>query len=347
MLCRGVCRVVLRLIANILSYRLGFRNGSYKIMNLNSKIDETIVQFTIRSNFTEKGGVVMDLDGTAVHEENGRTYIPEPVEQGLKALYDRGRPVVLNSLRFPLSVMRTFGKEWLAISGAPIPVVSMNGSQIGYVQRDDKDELCFEEITAFTLSANEIDACLAGVEALLADGIRDVLLFYYPRDWRMGEIIWTPVAEKVVHVKEKYLSASSVTAVELGKLQEQLHSEEICMIFLLIERPADDLMAYQHSKPSSFFTTKGVDKLTGSRAAADFIGFSLEDSLGAGDTPMDVFLNGVGLAVHVGPMALDFRGISHTIQVENSFELGDVLFRLAGIQEQVNSAENASSKQAG
>jgi hypothetical protein len=29
-----------------------------------------------------------------------------------------GRPVVLNSLRFPLSVMRTLGKEWLAIANA-------------------------------------------------------------------------------------------------------------------------------------------------------------------------------------------------------------------------------------
>ena len=56
-------------------------------------------------------------------------------------------------------------------------------------------------------------------------------------------------------------------------------------------------------------------------------------SLGAGDTVMDVFLNGVGLAVHVGPMDLPFSGLQNTIHVDNSFELGDVLFRLAGIQE--------------
>jgi hypothetical protein len=229
--------------------------------------------------------------------------------------------------------MRTFGKEWLAISGAPIPVVSMNGSQIGFVLRDKKNELCFEEITAYPLTANEIDDVLAGVGALLKDNIRDVLLFYYPRDWREGEIIWTPVAEKVIHVKEKYTSASSVTAVELDKLREQLHAEDICMIFLLVERSADDLMAYQHSKPSSFFTTKGVDKLTGARAAAGHVGFDLRDSLGAGDTPMDVFLNGVSLAVHVGPFDLDFRGLQNTIRVKDSFELGDVLFRLAGLQE--------------
>lgn len=307
-------------------------------MALNNEVDAALQEFALTTQFTKSGGVITDLDGTAVHEENGRTYIPEPVEFGLKALYERGRPVVLNSLRFPMSVMRTFGKEWLAISGAPIPVISMNGSQIGFVDRDEKGELCFEEIAAFTLTPNEIDAVLAGVDALLDDDIRDVLLFYYPRDWRMGEIIWTPVAEKVDHIKEKYQSASAVTAVEMDKLQEQLHAEEICMMFLLIERPADDLMAYQHSKPSSFFTTKGVDKLTGTRAAAEHLGFGLENSVGAGDTPMDSFLDGVGLAVHVGGMELPFRGTHSTIKVKDSFELGDVLFRLAGIQEMVNDA---------
>ena len=305
-------------------------------MVLNRQIENEIGDFAHKSAFLSHGGVVIDLDGTAVHENNGQVVIPRPVELGLKALYDRGRPVVLNSLRFPLSVMRTFGKEWLDISNSPIPIVSMNGSQVGYIKRDEKSELCFEEVAAFPLTANEIDACLTGVEALLDDGIRDILLFYYPRDWRMGEIIWTPVAERVDHVKQKYLSASAVTAVELDKLQEHLHAEEVCMIFLLIERPADDLMAYQHSKPSSFFTTKGVDKLTGAAAAADYIGFQMDASFGAGDTPMDVFLNGVGMAVHVGPMDLDFRGLITTIRVADSFELGDVLFRLAGIQELEN-----------
>jgi len=67
--------------------------------------------FFQQSRFAASGGVITDLDGTAVHEEQGRIYIPQPVEFGLKVLYDTGRPVVLNSLRFPLSVMRTFGKE--------------------------------------------------------------------------------------------------------------------------------------------------------------------------------------------------------------------------------------------
>ena len=303
-------------------------------MALNIEIEEALRAFVRQSGFAENGGVITDLDGTAVHEADGRIYIPEPVEFGLKALYDAGRPVILNSLRFPLSVMRTFGKEWLAIADAPIPVVSMNGSQIGYVTKDDRDELCFEEIAAFPLESSKIEEVLAGVEKLLDDNIRDVLLFYYPRDWRLGEIIWTPVAEKVEHVKDKYRSASAVSAVELSKLREQLHAEEICMIFLLIERSADDLMAYQHSKPSSFFTRDGVDKLSSTQAIAAHLGIDLNESVGAGDTAMDVFLNGVGLAVQVGRRELPFRGLRQTIQVENSFELGDLLFSLANLEEQ-------------
>lgn len=296
------------------------------------EVDGALKEFLAQSRFYQRGGVITDIDGTAVHEDAGRVYIPPPVEFGLREIYRQGRPVVLNSLRFPLSVMRTFGKEWIAISAAPIPIVSMNGTQLGFVTLSDEGELSFEEIAAFPLAADEIDTVFAGVQNLLDNNVKEVLLFYYPRDWRMGEIIWTPVAENVLPVKEKYKSASSVTAVELGKLREQLAAEEVCMIFLLIERPENDLMAYQHSKPSSFFTHRGIDKLFGAVEIAKHLNFDLNDSIGAGDTPMDIFLNGVGLAVHVGGMNLDFRGLHSTIKVNNSFQLGDLLFRVADLQ---------------
>src|SRR5687768_16369593 len=115
-------------------------------MALSEEVELALSEFAKTSRFTSTGGVITDLDGTAVHEDQGRIYIPEPVEFGLKALYDRRRPVALNSLRFPLSVLRTFRKEWLAISGAPIPVVSMNGSQVVYVTTDTHFELAFEEL---------------------------------------------------------------------------------------------------------------------------------------------------------------------------------------------------------
>jgi hydroxymethylpyrimidine pyrophosphatase-like HAD family hydrolase len=300
------------------------------------EFDEVLRNFLMQSRFAAEGAVVTDLDGTAVHEEHGRVYIPEPVELGLKKLYELGRPVVLNSLRFPLSVMRTFGKEWLAIANAPIPVVSLYGSQIGYVTRDEKNELCFEELDAFPLDAGEIDEVLDRVGQLVDGGVRDLLLFYYPRDWRMGEIIWTPVAEKVIHVKEKYTSASSVTAVELEKLREQLQSEEVCMIFLLVEIPQDQLMAYQHTNRSNFFTHQGVNKLTGTEAIARHLGFSPAHSIGAGDSEMDTFLQGVGLCVQVGGNPrFAFRGLTDTVRINTIFELGDFLLRLADFQREI------------
>jgi hydroxymethylpyrimidine pyrophosphatase-like HAD family hydrolase len=300
------------------------------------EFDEVLRKFLMQSRFATDGAVVTDLDGTAVHEEKGRVYIPEPVEFGLKEIYELGRPVILNSLRFPLSVMRTFGKEWLAIANAPIPVVSLYGSQIGYVTRDAKQELCFEELDAFPLAANEIDEVLARVKTLVDGGVRDLLLFYYPRDWRMGEIIWTPIAEKVIHVKEKYTSASSVTAIDLEKLGEQLHAEEICMIFLLVEIPQDQLMAYQHTNRSNFFTHKGVNKLTGTRAIARHLGFDLEHSIGAGDSEMDKFLEGIGLVVQVGSNPrFAFRGLRETVRINSIFELGDFLLRLAVFQREI------------
>lgn len=302
----------------------------------NLEVDEVLRRFLMQSRFASDGAVITDLDGTAVHEENGRVFIPPPVEYGLKRIYELGRPVVLNSLRFPLSVMRTFGKEWLAIANAPIPVVSLYGSQIGYVTKDEADELCFEEIDAFPLLPEGIDEVLTGVKRLVDGGARDILVFYYPRDWRMGEIIWTPVAEKVIHVKEKYRSASAVSAVELEKLAEQLHSEEICMIFLLIDLPQDQLMAYQHTKRSNFFTRNGVDKLSGTAEIAKHLGVSLADSIGAGDSEMDTFLQGVGFSIQVGGNPhFKFKGIHETVRLNTSFELGDFLFRLADYQKQI------------
>lgn len=297
-----------------------------------AEVNGVLTDFVRSSQFSDLGGVVTDLDGTAVLEEDGRVFVSRPVEYGLRAIYKNGRPVILNSLRFPLSVIRTFGKEWLKIAGAPIPVVSMNGSQAGYISYDENGEILFTEVLAFPLLAEEIDEVLKGVEGLLAGGVREILLFYYPRDWRLGEIIWTPVAEKVDRIKEKYRSASAVFAVEFEKLREQLHAEEICMIFLLIERSSDDLMAYQHSKPSSFFTHKGVDKLSGTAALAERLGIDLDHSIGAGDTRMDCFLSGVGLMVQVGSAALDFKGKTATIKLRDPSEFGDLLFRIAELQ---------------
>ena len=299
-------------------------------MVLSAEIDGKLQHFIEQSSFATSGVVITDLDGTAVHEYQGKIAIPKEVELGLMRHYERGRPLILNSLRFPLSVIRTFGQDWYRLSNAPIPTVTLNGSLMGFVKKnDDETELIFEEAVAFPLSKEEIVAALKGVEAILEGGIKNILVFYYPRDWRIGEVIWTPVPENVIPVKEKYKSASAVTAVEFPKLQDQMLTEEICMIFLLIDAPEDQLMAYQHTKRSNFITHKGVDKLFGAQAMAKFLESDLRESLGAGDTELDNFLSGVGLALLVGNQELAFRGVIDTVKLRDSMELGAVLFRAA------------------
>ena len=91
-------------------------------------------------------------------------------------------------------------------------------------------------------------------------------------------------------------------------------------------------MAFQHAKRSSFVTRKGVDKLSGASEITARLGIDLAQSVGAGDTPMDSFLKGVGLSVHVGPMDLEYHGLIETIKVPDSFALGNMLFQLADLQ---------------
>jgi hydroxymethylpyrimidine pyrophosphatase-like HAD family hydrolase len=295
-------------------------------MRLGEEIDARLRQFIDQSSFATSGLVITDLDGTAVHEYQGKIAIPKEVELGLMRHYERGRPLILNSLRFPLSVIRTFGQEWYKLSNAPIPTVTLNGSLLGFVKKSE-DELVFDEAAAFPLTESEIVETLYGVKGILDGGIKNVLVFYYPRDWRIGEVIWTPGPENILAVKEKYASASAVTAVEFPKLQDQMLSEELCMIFILIDAPQDQLMAYQHTKRDNFITHKGVDKLFGARAMSDVLNGDLRSSLGAGDTELDTFLSGVGLALLVGRKELSFRGVVDTIKLKDSLELGAVLFR--------------------
>ena len=298
-------------------------------MALSAELDTKLQDFIYQSTFATSGAVVTDLDGTAVHEFQGKIIIPKEVELGLMRHYESGRPLMLNSLRFPLSVIRTFGQDWYKLSNAPIPTVTLNGSLMGFVNKTPEEELVFEEAAAFPLTPDEIREALTGVKGIIDGGIKNILVFYYPRDWRIGEVIWTPVPENIISVKEKYLSASAVTAVEFPKLQDQMLAEDICMIFLLIDAPEDQLMAYQHTKRSNFITHKGVDKLFGARALADKLGCELAQSLGAGDTELDSFLSGVGLALIVGNNELKFRGLVETLRLRDSHELGSLLFRAA------------------
>jgi hydroxymethylpyrimidine pyrophosphatase-like HAD family hydrolase len=299
------------------------------------KANAALEAFARESRFGESGAVVTDLDGTAVHELQGISTIPEQVEFGLKALRDRGRPIILNSLRFPLSIIRTFGQEWFRIAGESIPTVSLNGSLLGYVVARPSGEIAFQEIAAYPIPTEEKETVLAGAKALADEGFEELILFFYPRDWRAGESIWTPSPARVAHVAAKYTSASQVTAVQFESLRERLLSSDIAMMFLLVDIPEDRRMAYQHQTPAGFITRKGVDKREGAARMAAHLGVRLADSVGAGDTEMDNFLSEVGLAIHVGAANLPYEGRRATIRVRTSAELGRLLFRLAELHPRV------------
>jgi hydroxymethylpyrimidine pyrophosphatase-like HAD family hydrolase len=303
-------------------------------MPLNELQHLQLQDFFNKSDFCHTGGVVTDLDGTAIHEYQGKYSIPQEVELGLTKIYGLGRPVVINTLRFPLSVMHTFGKDWYRISNCPIPTVLMNGSQLGYIIENSRG-LLYEEIAAFPLTEAEIDHVISKVTDLLSDGIADLLVFFYPRKWQIGELIWTPVKEKIPVVEHKYKSASSVFSGAINDLEETLKGQDICMIFLLIDIPEDKLMAYQHTKKSNFFNHEGIDKRSGAVEIAKHLNFTLSASVGAGDSEMDAFLTEVGLAVHVGNPYLSLKGISPPLKVNGSSEFGELLFQLANMQRTV------------
>ncbi len=290
-----------------------------------------IKRFFSHSKFRTHGAVITDLDGTAVHEFEGRIIIHKAVETGLKRIYHIGRPIVINTLRFPLSVIRTFALDWYTISNAPIPVVLLNGSQLGYITKLG-DEFSFEQLQCFPLSAEEIKTEIEKLQPFIDDGIEDIILFYYPEDWKNGEIIWTPVAERIPHLQKKYSSASSVISIPLNELANELLKNPVCMMLVLIDLPNDKLMAYQHTKRSHFVTHKGVDKLHGAGKIAGLLNFDLEHSIGAGDTDMDNFLKAVGFSVHVGRINLSFEGVRDTLRLRDFVEYGDLLHQFAELQ---------------
>lgn len=290
-------------------------------------------EFAAASHFSQSGGVVTDLDGTAVHEHECRVTIPHGVSHALSRLSSQGRPIVINTLRFPMSVIGTFGQEWYAITNAPLPLISLNGTLIGHLAESRTGAIVFKETDARVLTGEEIEEVLTGVEGLMKAGVDRLLVFHYPRDWRLGERVWTPKRGRVSHVRHKYLSASQVFWGDVDRLRTKLAECEICMMFLLIEQPLDELMAYQHAKPTSFITNADVDKCDGLCRLAASMGVDPANWLGAGDTQMDTFLQAVGLAVHVGSLDIEYRGRHQTVRIRDSIELGTLLFELSALNE--------------
>jgi hypothetical protein len=284
--------------------------------------------FLRRSRYMERGAVITDLDGTAVHEVEGRVTIPPEVEYGLKSVHDSGRQVVINTLRFPRSVLAVFAAEWLCITGDPIPLVSLKGSQVGRVVQGRDGALEFEEWAAFPLTDAEIGEVMQGIEGMVAAGASDLLVFFYPRDWRQGELIWTPEPSRVAAARAKYLSAAEVFTGPVSLLRDRLGAGEVCLVFLLHDVPADRRMAYQHTERARFVTHAGVDKRHGTGEIARRLDIDLDHSVGAGDAETDNFLSAVGLAAIVGNSNLDYKGTMATLRLADPLAWGKVLFEL-------------------
>lgn len=301
-------------------------------MKLSKDNAARVLEFHRTSDFARRGGVITDLDGTALHEEAGRLIVALPVEAGLSALADLGRPVVINTLRFPLNVIDTFGRAWSEITDEPIPLISLNGAVFGRLTPVGEHDVEFTELEALPLSAAEIDSALSNLDSMLEAGRTNLCVFHYPCDWRLGEQIWTPHGDRLDEIRGKYRSASTVFDGGLDRLAQHLRTDGACMLTILADAPEDRLMAYQHGNPNRFVTHRGVDKLSGARRAADHLGFELEQSVGAGDTPMDNFLSGVGLALIVGARELPFQGLVDTIRLPDPAAMGQVLFELSGLQ---------------
>src|SRR5687768_8103508 len=198
-----------------------------------------------------KSFLVLDLDGTALLEDKGKIFISSSVEKGVKSIHDHKMPVILNTLRFPVSVLTTVGEAWYQIADVPILTVLLNGSMSGYIVRAN-GKLEYEELMSFPLNESEILKMLDGIDELIEAKVTDVVLFVYSVDWRAAKTVWTPHADRVEALKLKYRSASRVIAGTLTELRQELLGQEICMACLFIDRPADMLMAYQHTKRNSF-----------------------------------------------------------------------------------------------
>ena len=286
-------------------------------------------RFLRESRFAERGAVMTDLDGTAVHEVEGRVLLSRSVELGLQQVHAAGHEVLINTLRFPLSIMRTLGADWRRATGSDMTAVTLNGSLIGRIVGSPGGALAFEEIEAFPLSAEEIDEVLEGVRGLCEQGASELLVFHYPRRWQQGERVWTPDPQRVAQVQDKYRSASRVFSGGVEVLEAALHAQPQCVVLLLIDAPQDRLMAYQHTERFRFVTHQGIDKRAGALALARSLGVALADSVGAGDADTDTFLSEVGLAAIVGNQDVAFKGRFDTVRLPDAPAFGEMLLAIA------------------
>lgn len=297
-------------------------------MALTEEQQKIVRDFVSHPNFKQQGGLMTDLDGTIVQHQDGNYTIPLEVQAGLTELYRVNCPVLLNTLRFPLSIIETFAAVLYPLAQLPIPVISLNGSQWGYISQGENKEFSFIEAGAKPLTSAEINSFMADIRLLVQNKVPHIAVFYYPRDWTKGEIIWSAEQDRVAEMRQTYKSASQVYSSSLAVLEKNLADEEISMIFLLVKK---DLIQGAHLQRDlkDFYTTAGANKLAGAHAFVNQLGRNLLHFIGAGDTPMDVFLKETGAVIKVGSYPLDFHCQATILPVETVSEIGEVFTWIA------------------
>lgn len=297
-------------------------------MALTEEQKKLIQDFASQPHFRQFGGLMTDLDGTIVQHQDGNYFILQEVQAGLNDLYRVNCPIILNTIRFPISIIKTFAAVLYPIAQNPIPVISLNGSQWGYISQGKDKEFSFTEAGAQPLKPIEIKSFMADIQLLVQNRVPNIAAFYYPRDWTKGEIIWSAEEDRVAEMTKTYKSASGVYSSSLAVLEKNLADEEISMIFLLVKK---DLIEGTHLQRNlkDFYTTAGANKLAGAHAFVNQLGRNLEHFIGAGDTPMDVFLKETGAVIKVGNLSLDFDCQATVLLVKTVSEMGDVFTQIA------------------
>jgi hydroxymethylpyrimidine pyrophosphatase-like HAD family hydrolase len=297
-------------------------------MALTEEQKKLIQDYASHPDFRQYGGLMTDLDGTIVQHQEGNYAIPYQVQACLNDLYRVNCPIILNTIRFPISIIKTFAPVLYPIAQHPIPVISLNGSQWGYIAPGENEDFSFTEAGAQPLKPAEIKRFMANLRFLVQHKVPHIAAFYYPRDWTKGEIIWSAEESRVAEMAQTYKSASRVYSSSLPVLENNLTAEEISMIFLLVKKDLIPGKYLQHDL-KDFYTTAGVNKLAGAHAFVNQLGRTLQNFIGAGDTPMDVFLQETGAVIKVGNLPLDFDCQATILPVETVSEMGEVFTQIA------------------
>lgn len=287
--------------------------------------------------FRQYGGLITDLDGTIVQHQEGNYIIPMEVQAGLQHLYQGDCAVILNTIRFPVSIIKTFAAILYPIAQNPLPVISLNGSQWGYILATENGEFSFTEAGATPLKPEELQHFIADLKLLIQNKVPNITVFYYPRDWTKGEIIWSAEEDRVAEITQTYQSASRVYSSSLEILEENLLAEDISMIYLLVKKSLIPGAHLQHNL-KDFYTSAGVNKLAGAHAFINQLGRNLQYFIGAGDTPMDVFLKETGAVIKVGSLSLGFDCQQAILPVDTVAEIGEVFVQIAGACQITNSS---------